>query len=78
VIVEFDPEDGGYIATTPSLAGVVGQGETKREAVRDLEEALDFTVHDMEASGEPLPEGDYFAGSKSEPEGDEWIISVAV
>jgi predicted RNase H-like HicB family nuclease len=47
VIVVFDTEDGGYVATTPSLAGVVGQGETKQEAVRDLQEALDFTVHDM-------------------------------
>jgi predicted RNase H-like HicB family nuclease len=47
VIVVFDKEDGGYAATTPSLAGVVGQVKTKQEAVRDLQEALDFTVHDM-------------------------------
>jgi len=60
VVVEPDLEDGGYIATTPSLAGVVGQGETKQEAVADLEEALDLTLHDMSVSGEPLPEGDAF------------------
>ena len=79
VIVEYDSEGGGYIATTPSLAGVVGQGETRREAVRDLEEALDFTVHDMELNGEPLPEGDKFADHPhAPPEDDEWTIRVAV
>jgi antitoxin HicB len=78
VIVEFDTEDGGYVATTPSLAGVVGQGETKQEAVQDLEEALDFTVHDMVTSGDPLPEGDRFADSHWTPEDDQWTIRVAV
>jgi antitoxin HicB len=61
VVVEFDTEDGGYIATTPALGGVAGQGETKQEAVQDLREALDFTIHDILASGDPLPEGDEFA-----------------
>lgn len=60
VVVKPDLGDGGYIATTPSLSGVVGQGETKQEAVADLEEALDFTLHDMISSGEPLPEEDAF------------------
>jgi predicted RNase H-like HicB family nuclease len=76
-IVNFDTEDGGYVATTPSLAGVVGEGATKREAVRDLEEALEFTVEDMLLSGEPLPEGDRFAEPPAEDE-EEWMIRVAV
>lgn len=78
VIVEFDPEDGGYIATTRSLAGVAGQGETKQEAVRDLEEALDFTISEMESSGDPLPEGDMFADRSTTAEDDEWTVRVAV
>jgi predicted RNase H-like HicB family nuclease len=69
-IVVFDTEDGGYVATTPSLAGVV-------EAVSDLEEALEFTVEDMLRSGEPLPEGDRFAEPPAEDE-DKWTIRVAV
>jgi predicted RNase H-like HicB family nuclease len=76
-IVNFDPEDGGYVATTPSLAGVVGEGATEREAVRDLEEALEFTVEGMLVSGEPLPEGDRFAESPAEDD-EEWTIRVAV
>jgi predicted RNase H-like HicB family nuclease len=76
-IVNFDTEDGGYVATTPSLAGVVGEGATEREAVRDLEEALEFTVEDMLVNGERLPEGDQFAKPPAENE-EEWIIRVAV
>jgi predicted RNase H-like HicB family nuclease len=77
-IVEFDTEDGGYVATTPTLAGVVGQGESRQEAVKDLEEALEFTLEDMLRHGEPLPpEEDRFARPPVEDE-DEWTIRVAV
>lgn len=79
VVVEPDLEDGGYIATTPSLADVVGQGETKREALADLEEALDFTLHDMISSGEPLPEEDAFTQTLKLPDDDSvFEIRVAV
>ena len=78
VVFEYDYEDGGYIATTPSLAGVVGQGQTKQEAAQDLEDALEFTVHDMETNGEPLPEGDKFASNDAATDNDEWTIQVAV
>lgn len=59
--VRPDPEDGGYIAMTPMLAGVYGQGETEREALKDIEAALAFTLDDMVDSGEPLPEADGFS-----------------
>lgn len=77
VVVEPDFEDGGYIATTPSLAGVAGQGETKREAIADLEEALDFTLQDMINGGEPLPEEDAFSQTSKLPD-DESIFEIRV
>lgn len=58
VIVEPDPEDGGFVARTPTLKGVYGQGETKEEAVRDFQVALDFTLQSMVEEGEELPESD--------------------
>jgi antitoxin HicB len=58
VIVEPDPEDGGFVASTPTLKGVYGQGETEEEAVRDFEAALDFTLRAMMEEGEELPESD--------------------
>lgn len=53
-----DPEDGGFVATLPSLPGVVGQGETEDEALEDIREALEFTLESMREAGEELPEGD--------------------
>ncbi len=58
LLVEADPEDGGYVATTPTLLGVAGQGETPEEAARDLAAALQFTLGDVKENDEPLPESD--------------------
>jgi predicted RNase H-like HicB family nuclease len=58
VVVEPDGEDGGFVASTPTLKGVYGQGETEEEAVRDFQAALDFTIRDMIENGEELPESD--------------------
>jgi antitoxin HicB len=58
VVVEPDPEDGGFVASTPTLKGVYGQGETEEEAVRDFEAALDFTLRAMMEEGEELPASD--------------------
>lgn len=58
VFVEPDPEDGGFVASTPTLRGVYGQGETEEEAVRDFQTALDFTMQHMVEEGEDLPESD--------------------
>ncbi len=40
-------EDGVYIATVPSLPGVVEQGDTKEETVERLQKSVDsFSHHD--------------------------------
>jgi antitoxin HicB len=57
VVVHPDREDGGFVATVPSLPGVVGQGETEEEAFKDVAEALAFTLEDMVDRGEELPPG---------------------
>lgn len=58
VAIHPDPEDGGFVATIPSLPGVVGQGETEDEALEDIREALAFTLESMAERGEELPAGD--------------------
>lgn len=63
VVVEPDPEDGGFVAHTPTLKGVYGQGETEEETVRDFEVALNFTLRSMAEEGEELPESDESARS---------------
>jgi antitoxin HicB len=58
VVINPDPEDGGYVATVPSLPGAVGQGETEEEAYQDVKEAITFTLDNMTERHEELPPGD--------------------
>ncbi|MBX6765001.1 MAG: type II toxin-antitoxin system HicB family antitoxin, partial [Rubrobacteraceae bacterium] len=44
VAIHPDPEDGGFVASIPSLPGVYGQGETEEEALEDVKAALEFTL----------------------------------
>jgi predicted RNase H-like HicB family nuclease len=57
VIIEQD-EDGVYIATSPSLPGVVEQGDTKDEAFENMGAAMRFTLDSMIEEGEELPSSD--------------------
>jgi antitoxin HicB len=52
VVVNPDPEDGGYVATVPGLPGVVGQGETEEEALEDVKVAVEFTLESMIERGD--------------------------
>lgn len=79
VIVHPD-EDGGFYATVPTLPGVVGQGDTEEEAVRDLRDALYFTIENMKENGEPLPESDESAKGLPvvpESDGEEHLYQIA-
>lgn len=58
VVIHPDHEDGGFVATVPSLPGVVGQGETEEEAFEDVKTALEFTLESMAERGEELPPGE--------------------
>jgi predicted RNase H-like HicB family nuclease len=48
-------EDGGYVATVPVLPGCVSQGDTRNEALKNIEEAIEVYLEDMRAVGEPVP-----------------------
>ena len=57
VIVE-PGEDGVYIATAPSVPGVVEQGESVEEAVGRFKEALAFHLESLELEGQEIPPSD--------------------
>ena len=40
--------DGGYVATVPVLPGCVSQGDTRDEALKNIEEAIEVYVEDLE------------------------------
>jgi predicted RNase H-like HicB family nuclease len=47
--------DGGYVATVPVLPGCVSQGNTRNEALKNIEEAIEVYLEDMRAAGEAVP-----------------------
>jgi len=47
--------DGGYVVTVPALPGCVSQGDTREEALKNIEEAIEVYLEDVRAEGEPIP-----------------------
>ena len=47
--------DGGYVAVVPSLPGCVSQGDSREEALKNIEEAAELYIEDVQATGDPLP-----------------------
>ena len=54
VHIEQD-EDGGFVATCPSLPGCVSQGSTRSEALRNIGEAMEAYVESLRKHDEPIP-----------------------
>jgi predicted RNase H-like HicB family nuclease len=40
VVIEEDPEDGGYVVHCPALKGCWSQGDTIEEALENIKEAI--------------------------------------
>ena len=59
-------QDGGYVATVPVLPGCVSQGDTREEALKNIEEAIEIYLEDVRAAGESVPVEDaraFFEGN---------------
>ena len=54
VVVERD-EDGLYIASVPLLQGCYTQGETYKEALGNIKDAIKLHIEARQALGEPIP-----------------------
>lgn len=54
VLIEQD-EDGMYVAEVPSLPGCISQGQTRKEAVENIKDAIAAYLESLEAHGDPIP-----------------------
>ncbi len=66
ILIEQD-EDGFFVAECPSLPGCISQGETRSEAVNNIQDAIKGYIESLKKHDEPVP-----------PAIDEEIIEVAV
>jgi predicted RNase H-like HicB family nuclease len=56
IVVDPDPDEGGFTVTVPALPGCVTHGETIDECLANAQEAISVYLDDLVASGEPIPE----------------------
>ncbi|HYB89667.1 MAG TPA: type II toxin-antitoxin system HicB family antitoxin [Candidatus Binataceae bacterium] len=49
-------EEGGYSVSCPALPGCHSQGDSLDEALANIKEAIELTLEDMRAQGEPIPD----------------------
>ena len=54
VILERDPS-GILVAYVPALRGCVSQGRNKREAIRNIKEAIGLYIETLIENGRPVP-----------------------
>jgi predicted RNase H-like HicB family nuclease len=54
VIIQ-EGEDGKYVATCPAFEGCFSQGETPRQALDNIREAITLCLEEMRERGESVP-----------------------
>jgi len=65
-LIEQD-EDGVFIAEVPALPGCISQGNTRKEALWNIQEAIAAYLESLKAHNDPIPPSIY-----------EEIVEVAV
>jgi predicted RNase H-like HicB family nuclease len=66
IFIEQD-EDGIFVAECPSLPGCISQGETRKQAIENIQGAIRGYLESLEKHDEPIP-----------PSIDEEIVEVAL
>lgn len=56
VLLEPDPEAGGYTVTVPALPGCITEGDTREEALAMAEDAIRVYLDVLRDGGEEIPE----------------------
>jgi predicted RNase H-like HicB family nuclease len=60
LLKERDPEFAGYYnALVPALPGCISYGANKEEALRNIREAIEVYLEDLEGEGEEIPEDQF-------------------
>ena len=56
IVLQPEPEEGGYSVSVPALPGCFTQGETVDQCVERAKEAIALYVETRDEAGEPIPE----------------------
>lgn len=56
-LIVIEKADSNFSAYSPDIDGCVAAGETREEAIKNMQEAIQFHFDGMREDGLPLPEG---------------------
>ena len=56
VVLTPEPEDGGYSVSVPALPGCYSQGESVKEALAHIREAIGLHLWSLQQEGESIPD----------------------
>lgn len=62
VFIQYDPIDKIFVASVPELPGCMAHGETKEEALKEIEVVKDMWIESALEDGEKIPEPSLFDG----------------
>jgi predicted RNase H-like HicB family nuclease len=54
-VILYPGEDGYWVVECPSLPGCISQGKTKREALKNIKEAISCYTRALEEDSLPVP-----------------------
>lgn len=55
-VIIYPGEDGYWVAQCPSLPACTSQGETKEEAIANIQEAIELYIEVLQKEGRVIPE----------------------
>ncbi len=55
VVIEYDSEDGVYLANCPLISGCYSDGKTYEEALDNIKDAIKLCIESRLAVGDPVP-----------------------
>ena len=50
-----EAEEGGYVVTCPALPGCISEGETRDEALANIQDAIQGYLTVLQRHGQPVP-----------------------
>ena len=62
IFMQYDLQDKIYVVSIPELPGCMAHGETKEEALKEIEVAKELRIETALADGEKVPEPHLFRG----------------
>jgi antitoxin HicB len=56
IVLDPEPDEGGFTVTVPALPGCITEGDTVEECIANAQGAIALYIEELVAQGRPVPE----------------------